>query len=123
MFQVYDATYGRCYTMRVTDLVTNLGIINLVLKSHMGVHVYLHHPGQYMDVDSKTKIYGTLGNMLFIDLTHELTINTLEGDGEIPCNSTVDFSYDQCINEKIAEHMIQEFGCLAPFLPPTDKTR
>ena len=39
----------------------------------MNIYVYLHHPGQFYDTDSKTKIYVNRGKMLFIDLTYELS--------------------------------------------------
>ena len=39
----------------------------------MNIYVYLHHPGQFYDSDSKTKIYVNQGKMLFIDLTYELS--------------------------------------------------
>ena len=41
--------------------------------SRMNIYVYLHHPGQFYDSDSKTKIYVNQGKMLFIDLTYELS--------------------------------------------------
>lgn len=109
--------------MELGSEVTALGVINLELISKMGVHVYLHHPGQYMDVDSKTKIYGVLANMLFIDLTHELTVNTLGAEGEIPCNATMDWEYDTCVTTEINRILTQEFGCIVPWLPPTNETQ
>ena len=67
----------------------------------MDIYVYLHHPGQFYDIDSKTKIYADKGKMLFIDLTYELSKDTLEDEGDIACNSTMDAGYDNCIDQQL----------------------
>lgn len=113
----YVDTYGRCYEMRIAPNVTHLNIINIVFKSKIGIHVFMHHPGQRMDVDSKTKVYGHLQKMLFIDITHDLTVNTLEAEGAIPCNSSMDTIYDDCVYEKITDSLMADFGCVVPWLP------
>lgn len=46
----------RCYQMQISRDVTALGIISVVMVARMGIYVYLHHPGQFMDIDSKTKV-------------------------------------------------------------------
>lgn len=55
--------------------------------------------------------------MLFIDLTHELTVNTLEQDGEIPCNASMDWKYDDCVSSAIRHQLIDDYGCVVPFVP------
>ncbi len=52
----YDETFGRCYSMELSSAVTAKGIINVVFVSRISIYVYLHHPAQKMDVDSKTKV-------------------------------------------------------------------
>ena len=64
------------------------------------------------------KVYANLGEMLFIDLSDELTENTLEDEGEIPCNSSMNFVYDDCAYAAITDKLISEFGCVVPWLPP-----
>lgn len=54
---------------------------------------------------------------MFIDVAHEISENTLEAEGEIPCNRTMDFSYDECGTTKIADILLNEFGCIVPWLP------
>lgn len=69
------------------------------------------------------QVYGYTGQRLYIDLTHELTVNTLEEEGEIPCNSTFDWIYDDCIQQGIREKLNKEFGCVVPYLPVSDDIR
>ena len=46
----------------------------------MNIYIYLHHPGQFYDSDSKTKIYVNQGKRLYIDLTYELSrVSKVEG--------------------------------------------
>ena len=69
----YDNTFGRCFSLRVAKFITDAGLLNVELVGRMNIYVYLHHPGQFYDSDSKTKIYVNQGKMLFIDLTYELS--------------------------------------------------
>lgn len=52
----FNDVYGRCFSMELDPKITMKGIINIVFMSKIGIHVFLHHPGQKMDVDSKTKV-------------------------------------------------------------------
>jgi len=52
----YDDTFGRCFSMQLGPAITALGVIDVVFTGRLGIYVYLHHPGQKMDVDSKTKV-------------------------------------------------------------------
>ena len=63
-------------------------------------------------------MYGYLTHKLFIDLTYELTVNTLGQEGEIPCEAGMDWTYDDCIARRISDTLHEEFGCVVPFLPP-----
>ena len=52
----FDDTFGRCFMMYIEPEVARLGIVNIVATAKLGVYIYIHHPGQYTDVDSKTKV-------------------------------------------------------------------
>lgn len=53
---IYDDTFGRCYHMYLNPSVTSKEIVNMEIQAKAGIYVYLHHPGQRLDVDSKTKV-------------------------------------------------------------------
>ncbi len=63
-------------------------------------------------------MYGYLGKLLFIDLTYELTLDTLGSSGGIPCNTSMDSRYDDCVQDQIGAILHTEYGCVVPFLPP-----
>jgi hypothetical protein len=44
----------------------------VVFESKKDIYVFLHHPGQYLDVNSKTKLPGNVGSLLFIDIVYEV---------------------------------------------------
>ncbi|TRY78400.1 hypothetical protein TCAL_10416 [Tigriopus californicus] len=114
---IYDDTFGRCYHMYLNPAVTRKEIVNMEIEAKAGIYIYLHHPGQRLDVDSKTKVFAELGNKLFIDLAHELSTNTLGQDGEMPCDASMDWDYDGCIYEKLGNELWNSFGCVLPFMP------
>jgi len=71
--------------------------------SKLDIYVFLHHPGQYLDVNSKTKLPGVVGKLLFIDVVYEVSEDTLEKDAAIPCDRESDFSMDDCLETKVRE--------------------
>ena len=36
--------------------VTEIGVTKMEFFAKLNIYIYLHHPGQYMDVDSKSKV-------------------------------------------------------------------
>lgn len=52
----YDKTFGRCYSLELAPNVTLLGLTKIEFFAKLNIYIYLHHPGQYMDVDSKSKV-------------------------------------------------------------------
>ena len=61
----YDNTFGRCYSLQLDRSVTALGITKIEFSTRLNIYIYLHHPGQYMDVDSKSKVSGSLNSGKF----------------------------------------------------------
>ena len=53
----YDETFGKCFSVELGPEITALGVTKLDFVSKLNIFIYLHHPGQYMDVDSRSKVY------------------------------------------------------------------
>jgi hypothetical protein len=64
------------------------------------------------------KVYALMGKKYFIDVVYDISENTLEEAGDMPCNSALNFTYDECLYLKIAQDLAANFGCSVPFLPP-----
>ncbi len=58
--------------MELDETVTQLGVTKVVYHANMNIYIYLHHPGQYMDVDSKSKVC-----KLFISEGHSKYYNVI----------------------------------------------
>ena len=52
----YEDTYGRCYTMSVTESLKILGITKIKFTTLLGVYIFLDHPGQHLHVNSRSKV-------------------------------------------------------------------
>ncbi len=55
--------------------------------------------------------------MIFIDVTFELTINSLGDKSELPCHSAMDFHFDDCLLDKIPTRLVGKYGCTIPYIP------
>ena len=49
-------TYGYCHNLDIKNKVKHLGVSFLSIESYMGMYVYLHHDGQFLDYDSNSKV-------------------------------------------------------------------
>ena len=52
-----------------------------------------------------------------IDISYEVTIDTLTSQSSMPCNPIMDKGEDECIYRKIVQELVREFGCSMPYLP------
>ena len=52
----YDQTFGKCFSIEINPNVTKMGVTKIEFYAKLNIYIYLHHPGQYMDVDSKSKV-------------------------------------------------------------------
>ena len=52
----YYQTFGKCFSIEINPNVTKMGITKIEFYAKLNIYIYLHHPGQYMDQDSKSKV-------------------------------------------------------------------
>ncbi len=50
-------------------------VLDVEFRSPLGIYIYLHHPGQFYNTDTKTKVPGKVGRMLFLDTSHDVSSN------------------------------------------------
>ncbi len=65
--------YARCYILNISDDIKQLRILNVDLEVNQESHIFLLHPGQFLNPDSKTKVEAKLGQNLNIDVTHSVS--------------------------------------------------
>ena len=52
----YSDTFGRCYTMMPLQDLLALEVTKITFINHIGVNIFLEHPGQHLHVNSRAKV-------------------------------------------------------------------
>ena len=52
----YTATFGRCYSVELSEKIIHYGIIDIAFETKIDIYVYFGYPGQFMHVDTKAKV-------------------------------------------------------------------
>ena len=73
MITKYSATFSRCYALGISEDVIIYGIISIEIESNTDIYVYFGHPGQFMHVDTKSKVHSILSNK-YIQNTNKITL-------------------------------------------------
>ena len=58
----YHPYLGRCFSIHLKDHVLKLGINAVTIVARIDVLVYFGHPGQFMNPNTKSKVYQCLSN-------------------------------------------------------------
>jgi len=113
----HNSLYGLCYSLDIDSALTKFIISEVVIQCKVDIFVYLHHPGQYMDVTSKTKLPGQVGELLFIDIAYEIREDTLGEKALVPCQKELDFRLDDCVDNGVGDDLMSHFNCSVPYTP------
>ena len=54
---------------------------------------------------------------IFIDITYELSTNTLGENSKLPCSADMDRLFDQCLINQVTEKLSSKFQCTVPYIP------
>ena len=52
----YHPSFGRCYSIQLLGNIIHYGIISVEFETKIDVYVYFGHPGQFMHVNTKSKV-------------------------------------------------------------------
>ena len=52
----YSPTFGRCYGLGFRNHILQQGVSHIDVFARLGIYIYLTHPGQFMHVNSNTKV-------------------------------------------------------------------
>ena len=106
--------FGRCYGLDLNE--TFNGLRALTVYSKINTLLWMHHPGQILnpDVKSKFEIYN-YNKCLFITLTYgyfKTSYNCLEYD--------IDRGFDYCSLKEAEKKLLKIFGCVLPISNSTE---
>ena len=113
-------TYGRCYSIHLGMKIVGQGVHAIDFSSSMNLYVYFHHPGQFLSIDTKSKLYTLKGHKFFMDMTYSIMGNTLKSESPIPCSDETDFEFDNCFYQAIGQDLMNEFNCVVPFIKTSE---
>ena len=60
LVEMNSKTFGRCYSIRLSNEIVNQGISELEFIAKMNTYVYFHHPGQFFQ-NTQSKLYTVKG--------------------------------------------------------------
>jgi hypothetical protein len=66
-------TYAKCFILSIPDNIKKLRILNVNLEVNQESHIFLLHPGQFLNPDSKSKVEAKLEQHLSIDVEHTVS--------------------------------------------------
>ncbi|XP_023334500.1 uncharacterized protein LOC111705999 isoform X2 [Eurytemora carolleeae] len=120
--QVFRATEyyynGRCYTMELPDCILRLGVLEVNIDFIDKTDIFIHHEGQFLSPDSRSRVDVDKGSFVKIAINHEV-VQLLPDVGTCVAGygPNLTDSYDDCIFSNLYDLMIQNVGCAVPFLP------
>ena len=110
---------GNCYSIVMPDCLHQTGPVEVIISLKEDVDVFIHHSGQFMSPNSRSRVRIKSNRDVKVSVTHE-TVQMLEEFGT--CTYTYQQgSYDNCIYQQMSKKMLEEIGCTVPWLPNRSK--
>ena len=101
--------YGYCHTFKIPEKFAKLGIYSVRFKLKMESYIYVHHRKHFYVLE-ENKVTARIGHLHFVSLTIHKT-NLMENSKGSNCSNELNYSHDDCIEEKLNKLMNQKFGC------------
>ena len=104
---------GNCYSIIMPKCVHRVGPLEVIVNVKEAVDVFIHHPGQFLSPNSRSRVRILQNRHVKMALTHE-TVQLLPDFGTCT-NAYPEGSYDNCIYEQLSNKMLEEIGCTVPW--------
>ena len=104
---------GNCYSIVMPECVHQAGPLEVIVNVKEAVDVFIHHPGQFLSPNSRSRIRILQNRHVKMALTHE-TVKLLPDFGTCT-NDYPEGSYDNCIYSQLNNKMLEEIGCSVPW--------
>ena len=104
---------GNCYSIVMPECVHHAGPLEVIVNVKEAVDVFIHHPGQFLSPNSRSRIRILQNRHVKMALTHE-TVKLLPDFGTCT-NDYPEGSYDNCIYSQLNNKTLEEIGCSVPW--------
>ena len=120
---------GDCFATVLPDCIIEAGPLEVVFEFYDKTDIFMHHYGQFLSPNSRSRVDVDKGKFVKIAINHEV-VQLLSGEdfGNCVDNFGNDGSFDSCMYSNLYEMMMEEVGCTVPWLPDksnicTDKAK
>ena len=109
---------GDCFALVIPSCIAEAGILEVVLEFHDKTDIFIHHTGQFLSPNSRSRVDVDKGKFIKIAITHEV-VQLLSGEEFSNCVDTFDPdpTYDDCIYSNLYNLSMANVGCTVPWLP------
>jgi hypothetical protein len=113
---------GNCFALVLPDCLRNAGPLEVVFEFIDKTDIFIHHFGQFLSPNSRSRVDVDKGKFVKIAISHEV-VQLLSGEDFGTCvdNYGKSKDFDDCMYTKMHKLMIDEVGCTVPWLPDKSK--
>ena len=108
---------GDCFGLVIPSCLAQAGILEIVMEFYDKTDIFIHHTGQFLSPNSRSRVDVEKGKFIKIAISHEV-VQLLAGEQFSNCDP--DLNYDNCMYMNLYDLMMEEVGCTVPWLPRKD---
>jgi hypothetical protein len=108
---------GDCFDLVLPDCLRNAGPLELKLQVLDKTDIFIHHFGQFLSPNSRSRVDVDTGKFVKIAINHEV-VQLLSGSDFGTCVNNYGKSkdFDDCMYTKMYQLMMDKIGCTVPWL-------
>lgn len=120
IFQVKEYYFnGDCFALQIPDCLHKAGPLEVVFDFYDKTDIFIHHPGQFLSPNSRSRVDVARGYFTKIAINHEV-VQMLGGQEFSTCvNQDLEeyATFDDCMYGRMQQLMLQRVGCTVPWIP------
>lgn len=106
---------GDCFSMELPTCLREAGVLELNIDFFDKTDIFIHHPGQFLSPNSRSRVDVDLGKFVKIAVNHEV-VQLLSEDGQCVDNYGDDEDFDHCMYTKLTEITTEAINCTVPWM-------
>ena len=109
---------GDCFATVLPKCIKEAGPLEVVFEFYDKTDIFIHHFGQFLSPNSRSRVDVDKGKFVKIAINHEV-VQLLSGEefGNCVDNYGNDGDFDSCMYTKLHKMMMDEVGCTVPWMP------
>ena len=109
---------GDCFAMVMPSCLLEAGPLEIVFNFFDKTDIFIHHRGQFLSPNSRSRVDVDKGKFVKIAVNHEV-VQLLSGEEFGNCVDDYGKSkdFDNCMYDNLKRLMIESVGCTVPWLP------